>query len=745
MKKYTLYILFATMGMFSAKAITDPLVVSNFDGVNNLPTSFFCTSPQLCTLKLIADPSVPTQFALEFTRPVTGAITNGPQWGTASTVFTGGPSAGVITGTTASTQYHYLVVKMKKGTTYPAQVTLQNATDSATFTSVTPVVVGSWVTYIFDVSTTSGTYNMVYLIPENGGVASAGPVVTDVDDIYFTNVAPTVSYSTVAVSMPGFARTATTIDLYWTMVPYAASYNVLDGKNNLIQSGIKSVGTNITGLSPNTTYAFKIQAVNAAGVASSPSIALMVFTRGTKGTNYELIDDFQGTTIPVPIPTTDSVTVTVDQTKPGIIIPANFQGLSYETSILANAPGFLNVTNPTLIQLIKNLGSGILRLGGNSSDDVIWTGTARTGTTPSNSLTTTEIDNLRAFDNAIGWPVIFGLNMGEYNPTLAANEANYVTNSLNTNLYALQFGNEPDGYHSWNPKRTSTYAYTNYKPEFESYLAAVKSVVPAAPIAGPDAAYRTSDWVIPFASTESANAKLLTIHYYQNGPSGAPGLTVNSLFTTIPQYNNYFVDMNNASTTAKLPWRITECNSINGGGQYGISDVFGSALWALDFMWMVAENGGQGVNFHGSNNGAYSPFVTLNGITTVRPIYYSFLAFKYGTEGNAILPATLGSTTLNCSAYACEKTGLTSITLINKDAARGLNFKIQLSNKASTIHIARLTAPNIISTSGISFCSSSTNTNGTFTLGKTEDISVGNKSSFTVNIPAASAAVVTVE
>ena len=446
-----------------------------------------------------------------------------------------------------------------------------------------------------------------------------------------------------------------------------------------------------------------------------------------------------------PIMVSDSlVTVTIDQNKKGYVVPATFQGLSYEMNILANAPSFLNANNAVLIQMIKNLGPGVLRMGGNSSDDILWTGTVRTSSTPSNSLTTTEIDNLSAFSKAIGWPVLFGFNMGTFDPSTAANEARYVSNSLQGNLMAFQSGNEPDGYHSWNPKRAAAYWYPDYKPEWESYFTAVRKLVPATPFAGPDIAYR-SDWVTPFATDEGKNVMLLDGHYYQNGPASDPSININSLFTPIPQYTDYFKVINAASASSNIPWRITECNSINGGGKAGVSDTFASALWALDFMWMVAQNGGQGVNFHGGNGGAYSPFATSGGVAYARPIYYAFLAFKYGSEGSMIVPVTVGSTKYNCSAYACVKTGTTSLTLINKNAAKGLIFKVQLTGKAAVLHIARMTAQQISSTSGVKFCNSSVNANGMFQTSGTEDVSVGGIDNFTVVVPAASAAVVLIQ
>lgn len=448
---------------------------------------------------------------------------------------------------------------------------------------------------------------------------------------------------------------------------------------------------------------------------------------------------------PPPIVVKDSiVNVTVDQTHSSYIIPTAFQGFSYETGTLSSYPNYLNSSNTVLLQLMKNLGSGIIRLGGNSSDAITWTGTARNVSTPANSITTTEVDNLSGFSKALGWQVLFGLNMGVYDTAKAANEAVYVTNSLQNNLLALQFGNEPDGYHSWNPVRPSTYGEANFESEWNNYFTAVRNRIPTAPLAGPDVAYLSS-WVASFASNEKKNINLLTSHYYQNGPSGAPGINISWLFTPIPQYTNYFNVINGASITSGLPWRITECNSINGGGQAGVSDVFASALWGLDFMWNVAENGGSGVNFHGGTGGAYSPIVNSGGVAIPKPLYYAFLAFKYGAIGGAVLPTALGVSKYGVSAHACNLNGSPAITLINKETTQGITFNIQVSNKYSTIHVARLSAPSINSLTSISFCNNVVSPNGAFVVGSTEDYNIGSTNTFSVTLPAASAAVITMQ
>lgn len=423
------------------------------------------------------------------------------------------------------------------------------------------------------------------------------------------------------------------------------------------------------------------------------------------------------------------VTITVDQNKPGYAIPATFEGLSYETGILTGSP---------------DLEPGLLRIGGNTSDEISWTGKARTENTPADSLTTSDIDRLSAFSNAVGWQVLFGLNLANNNVSAATNEARYVHNSLKNNLYALQSGNEPDVFRL--SARPPKYNYANYHQEWGTYLADVRKAVPQAPFAGPDVTPYNLPWINSFTKDENKNIKLIDGHYYDCGPASIPSINIQTILTANPKLASYLADLDNNASKYNLPYRISECNSVYGGGKAGVSDVFASALWALDFMWTVAENRGQGINFHGGDNRfAYTPIVVSNNTATARPEYYAMLAFKYGSAGGTIIPVTVSESLYNISAHACVNADDSySITLINKEASSSFAFTIQLSKTASFVQIARLTAPGLNSTAATTFAGSTVNDDGTFAPLRNEQQTI-NQKSFVVSVPAGSAAVITVQ
>lgn len=439
------------------------------------------------------------------------------------------------------------------------------------------------------------------------------------------------------------------------------------------------------------------------------------------------------------------VSVTINQTQPGYTIANNFMGLSYETKFINIDPAFLNASNTVLIQMINNLGGGVLRIGGSSSDGSIWAGKARGNGVNQDSLYTTDVDRLDAFAKAVNWPVIFGLNIKTYNPSLAAREAQYVANKLGNSLYALQFGNEPNLFGELRSPGV-TYDYNQFLSEWLVYRDSVRARVPNVPLAGPDiSAHQAKQWCVDMANSQASNLKAITGHFYHAGPASDPSITYEKILSRSDIAVTYPTTLNTAAAANNLVYRMTECGSLFGGGKTGVSDVFASALWTLDFMWLMARNNCEGVNFHGSSGSAYTPIAKTNGVMVPRPGYYAMLAFKYaGTVGGRILPVTLSANNRNCTAYAClNNDGKTYVTLINKDP-ENISYTLNLSSTVSTMKLARLTAPSVTATGGVTFSGSSVQSDGSFTPGTPEQYNVGS-SSVVVNVPARTAVVVTLQ
>jgi hypothetical protein len=117
--------------------------------------------------------------------------------------------------------------------------------------------------------------------------------------------------------------------------------------------------------------------------------------------------------------------LTVTTLAAGSIGPA-FAGLSYEKAALQWS--FFSASNVVGISLFQGLGTSVLRLGGSSVDQSVWTpnGAGRTYL----QVAPSDVASLAAFIKATGWQCLYGINLGgaatgATTPALAAAEVAY--------------------------------------------------------------------------------------------------------------------------------------------------------------------------------------------------------------------------------------------------------------------------------------------------------------------------------
>ena len=372
----------------------------------------------------------------------------------------------------------------------------------------------------------------------------------------------------------------------------------------------------------------------------------------------------------------------IDPKLPLATMPLNFTGLSYESAQLGH-PEFFSRNNKQLIGLIRRLGThGVLRIGGNTEEYTTWSSDdadaaknhtplalgpdAGTAAKTASILTPLAIRNLNDFVEAIGWRVIYGLNLRRGTPENAAAEAKYVAATLGEKLICFQIGNEPDMNHADGSKDRWSFDY--YYPLWQKYRAAVLTAVPHARFAGPDIAKEYS-WVTAMAA-QKPDIEFLSGHYYAEGPPADPKMTL-----------EYLLHRGNDPSTAEIaivqaatkvlgkPFRMTEGNSCFHGGKPGVSDTVASALWSADYMLQVAQAGYIGVNLHGGGIGLYTPIAgSLKEGFMARPVYYGMLL------AGRFAGSTLVSTSLSTLSSTQNVTGFA--------ASSGHDWKLALFNKA---------------------------------------------------------------
>jgi len=440
---------------------------------------------------------------------------------------------------------------------------------------------------------------------------------------------------------------------------------------------------------------------------------------------------------PVPPGPLTPATVSVTSTQAGNM-PERFVGLSYEKSKLSQP--LFSGSNSNLIGLFDRLGNGVLRIGGNSVDETNWAPNGPGQT--SGQTAPPDVNALAAFISAVGWPVLYGVNLAQSTPSVAAAEIAFAAKALGPNLLGIEIGNEPDLYagHYF----PSTWTFADYLALWQSFAAAILAQTPGVPLTGPVTAYN-STWFTSFAQAEGKAVVLLSMHYYRaNGQS--PSSTI-ELLLSYPDTNlqKDLVPLLAASQAAGVPYRMAETNSFYNGGAPNVSDSYASALWVIDHLFTIAQGGSVGVNLHGGGNGdGYTPIADSDGVVVeARPEYYGALLCALAGYG-PLLTTTISAGSLNTSAYTVQNSA-TRLSLIvnNKDSTQNLQFTVTCPGSVQSAELQVLTGPSLSVTSGVTIQGSPVNPDGSFAPQYPYGLPVSSDT-FTGYVPAASAALISI-
>ncbi len=348
-------------------------------------------------------------------------------------------------------------------------------------------------------------------------------------------------------------------------------------------------------------------------------------------------------------------TLKIDTKRPGSTFERGAVGLSTEAGELGR--GRLSAARPTLVRLMRLLGPGVIRIGGNSVDVSWWTSS---GEPPpawaTSTVTPADLSVLRGLLRATGWRVLLGVDLGHFEPARAADEARVARQVLGTRLLGIELGNEPDDFgHQKFGLRASTYGLGEYLSEAASYAQALAAAAPGVAVFGP-ATTQKSTWLAQMGTSGRMFAEL-TQHFY--GTSTCPGKppavapTLSGLLSPAERQleGEVLGTLAGAAALSGSPTRIGETNDTACMASAAISPVFGSALWALDWTLRAADSGARGIDFHGNLGGvcggnpespicAEGPRAAHDGTLTAQPEYYGMLAASR-LEGGRFVPTRL--------------------------------------------------------------------------------------------------------
>ena len=471
------------------------------------------------------------------------------------------------------------------------------------------------------------------------------------------------------------------------------------------------------------------------------------------------------------------MTVTINAGRPGAPMPSDFVGLSFETPVL----GYPVIASPTsnLVNLLRSLGTGQLRFGGDSLDRTQWLpATGVRAPWAVNTVTPANLASVAGVVRAAGWRVLLGLNLGHLDPASAGDEARTAASLFGTRLDGVEIGNEPDRFTvqlpepfrflGADPLRPAGWGPANYAAEVASVRTAVAGAGVTAPLYGPDTALTHSlpDYYPPGSSVVTDH--LYPASHCKDGIPLSPGPSVSRLLGgAVSNYEDKSLD--HAIEVARgrhLPLRIDEVNSVSCGGQVHTSDAFASALWAVDFALRAASRGAIGVNFHGGvgpclqggqiQSPWYSPLCAApSGALVPRPEYYGLLLLRQ-LEGSALIPvayrdprghrvtayAFLGSDrTVRVVVDDLDAGERPSAAAHGHEPPRPVAVTLVLSPSYRAASVLRLTAPSAYATDSIRFGGAVVRGDGTFAGAVPEPVR-GGGGRFGVKVEPGSAVVV---
>jgi hypothetical protein len=294
--------------------------------------------------------------------------------------------------------------------------------------------------------------------------------------------------------------------------------------------------------------------------------------------------------------------------------------------------------NPRALQLVKNLGSAarngdsttvIIRIGGNSATRAYWKPSGNPWTTDANLLVEIGPLELKVMNAvALAARAKLLINIGMRDPNPAGSYTSLILQSVKENIDAsllegIELGNEPDNYNNnGNTYRPATYSYAEFLPEFQTFGAISKSILPNVAIAGPGMDPGNFERkVATFSRDSSIPIGMVTLHQYELPACDKTVVySMTDLLKCMIYYPLNILDVparydrlseTIATTKQNTPGNkvvFSELGSASCSGVDGVSNAFGSGLWLIRAAFETAFRGIDYACFSGSPQGMSTIF-----------------------------------------------------------------------------------------------------------------------------------------
>lgn len=450
------------------------------------------------------------------------------------------------------------------------------------------------------------------------------------------------------------------------------------------------------------------------------------------------------------------LSVWVDARHPGRPVPRRFLGLSFELSSARELAA--DAQRGDLVNLLRSLGPGMLRLGGASADTrVAWTDSR----TPrpawaSDVLDASILRGLRRLAARSGWRVLLTVGLVHYDPRSAAREVAAAKSVLGWWLAGIEVGNEPDSY-ARHHLRPPSWTSGPYEAQVSAYRRAISGAARGIPLAGPGVSGSRAFGRWGPAEVRGQKPRLLTGHHYPLRCNAIPAPTIEDLLSAHTRALEVrslarYLSVSGARATR---FRMDETNTVSCGGRAGVSDTFASALWAVGYIGEAMAAGASGINLQGNpaNCRGYSPVCASSpallaaGALHAQPEWYALLLARALVGARPLRMRIVSPRRANVAVSAMLAHGGGLRVAIVDDEPNGAGatvVRLHVGAGFQAASVLALTAPSAAAVSGVELGGRAVSRDGTWHPPAAPRRMVVRGGVLTLSVPAGSAALVTV-
>ncbi|KAH8705719.1 glycoside hydrolase family 79 protein [Talaromyces proteolyticus] len=417
-----------------------------------------------------------------------------------------------------------------------------------------------------------------------------------------------------------------------------------------------------------------------------------------------------------------SVNLTVNPSVPSsasLPVPLDFQSFSIEFAFFADFSGNKSHPNKFSNNLLANLRKfngdvpQILRIGGNTQDHVTyypnqkesiinnWAGNG--GDQPANtSIGPTFWESFTSID---GPKYIFGLNFYKNDSYYLDNLKGEVQQSLEQipaeRLHLFEIGNEND-YGALSGFRPPNWTQEDWVTEWNNRAEHIQTANQSLRFFAPSTCCYNittkwsffSPWTI-WNSTFNYNRHKwiheVSQHGYISGTGNHPTLQGTLMnHTSVVKNGTIHQSLNALNTAGGRYYTLGETNSISGQGAWGVSNVFGAALFIVDYELYYASFGVRRMHMHQGTAyryGAWMP-ISQNGVgpSTNPPYYGHTMVSKFIGNSTKTQINNIDLKSDFHSAYAAYEDG---------ELARVVLLNLQEWNPSGGVNATNATDPSV--------------------------------------------------